>query len=85
MTAAEPNTLGRLRWRCRRGTRELDALLTWYLEQRYPAAILREQQAFARLLEAEDPDVWDWCMGRASAPDANIAVVIDAIRAHHRV
>ncbi len=79
----EVNPLARLRWRCRRGTRELDVLLCWYLDQRHGEAIGDEQQAFARVLDAEDPDVWDWCMGRASAPDANMQSVIDAIRARH--
>ncbi len=77
--------LARLRWRCRRGTRELDALLTWYLAQHFPQADANEQGAFERLLEAQDPDVYDWCMGKVSPPDAGIAAVIDAIRAHHRV
>jgi antitoxin CptB len=74
-----------MRWRCRRGTRELDALLTWYLSHRFVDANADEQGAFERLLEAQDPDVYDWCMGRASPPDAGIAGVIDAIRAHHFV
>ena len=81
-----PSTeLGRLRWRCRRGTRELDALLTWYLEQRFADANADEQDAFERLLEAQDPDVYDWCLGRMPPPDTGVATVIDAIRAHHFV
>ncbi len=83
--AADLNALGRLRWRCRRGTRELDALLTWYLAQQFVDASPGEQEAFERLLEAQDPDVYDWCMGRAAPPDAGIATVINAIRAHHFV
>jgi len=76
---------GRLRWRCRRGTRELDALLSWFLDARFEEAEVEAQEGFARVLEAEDPDVWDWCMGRASAPDSAMQSVIDAIRARHCV
>ena len=75
--------LARMRWRCRRGTRELDALLTWYLDHRHRDADGGQQLGFERLLDAEDPDVWDWCMGRTPAPDPQMREVIDAIRAHH--
>ena len=40
-----------LRWRCRRGMRELDVLLERYLRERYPSAPAAEQQAFAALLD----------------------------------
>ncbi len=74
---------GKLRWRCRRGTRELDALLTWFLEERFPTAAAHEQMGFARLLEEQDPDIWDWCMGRTTPGDPDMLSVIDAIRARH--
>ena len=35
-----------LRWRCRRGMRELDVLLERYLRERYPSAPAAEQQAY---------------------------------------
>jgi len=81
--AHQSESVGRLRWRCRRGTRELDALLSWFLEERFPSAVASEQSGFARLLEEQDPDVWDWCMGRATPADADMRAVIDAIRARH--
>lgn len=81
----DPATLARLRWRCRRGTRELDALFGWWLQARYVAAEPAEQRAFADLLEAQDPDLWDWVMGRALPPRAEWRAIIDAIRAHHRL
>ncbi len=40
---------------------------------------------FARLLEEQDPDVWDWCMGRTTPGDADMLTVIDVIRARHRL
>ena len=55
---------GKLRWRCRRGTRELDELLTAYLSRAYPQAPPAEQAAFRELLEAQDADINDWCLGR---------------------
>ena len=49
--------LSKLRWRCRRGTKELDTLTGRYLEQFYNHASLEEQCAFARLLEMQDPEL----------------------------
>jgi antitoxin CptB len=78
-------TLARLRWRCRRGTRELDALFGWWLEARYAAADAASKGAFAELLEAQDPDLWDWVMARALPPREDWRAIIDAIRAQHRL
>ena len=58
-----------VRWRCRRGMKELDVLLERYLERHYPAADARERAVLDRLLEVEDPDLHAWCMGRVAPPD----------------
>ena len=47
----------KLRWRCRRGTKELDTLTTRYLDNFYPHANDDEQRAFASLLEMQDPEL----------------------------
>ena len=49
---------GRLRWRCRRGMRELDQLLTGYLDSRYTIANETEKAAFRGLLELPDPELF---------------------------
>ena len=69
-----------LRWRCRRGMRELDVLLERYLAERWPAAGLEEQQAFADLLELTDPDLVALCLGHATAGGAAGRVVADITR-----
>jgi len=45
-----------LRWRCRRGMKELDFLLLRYLERHEPATS-DERAAFAEFLELPDPDI----------------------------
>ncbi len=60
--------VGRLRWRCRRGTKELDRMLGGFLEEDYAQAPIELQKAFIALLEVQDPDIYDWLMG-AKAPD----------------
>lgn len=77
--------LARLRWRCRRGTRELDQLFGWWLDERWPAASADARTGFARLLEQQDPDLWDWILGNGAPEDPREAGVIDEIRARHRV
>ncbi|NOQ16031.1 MAG: succinate dehydrogenase assembly factor 2 [Methyloprofundus sp.] len=44
----------RLRWQCWRGVKELDVILSAYLELEYIAATAVEQRAFVALLELED-------------------------------
>lgn len=70
----------RLRWRCRRGMRELDVLLTRYLDQHYGEASCDEQAAFRRLLDAPDPDLFSLCMGRADTEDGFEQVVVGRLR-----
>jgi len=48
----------KLKWRCRRGIKELDILLTSYLEHHYNHALVSEQQTFQILLELADPDLY---------------------------
>jgi antitoxin CptB len=78
-------SLARLRWRARRGTRELDALLGGWLDERYEGADAATRQAFDELLDTQDPDLWDWIMGHAQAPRADWQAIIDDIRARHRL
>lgn len=54
---------GPLRWRCRRGLRELDALLLNYLDHHFQQAPLEEQRLFERWLERTDPELWNQIMG----------------------
>ena len=51
--------LSRLKWQCRRGVKELDIILTRYLEQNYPVADKQAQIAFEQLLTLEDPILFD--------------------------
>ena len=71
---------GRLRWRCRRGMKELDILLTRYLDQRYSVAPAEEQEAFLRLLETQDPVIFAYCLGQERPPE-HLAVLIERITA----
>ncbi|HJO36193.1 MAG: succinate dehydrogenase assembly factor 2 [Pseudomonadota bacterium] len=69
----------RLRWRCRRGTRELDTLLARYLAHGHAAAPPAERALFERLLDRQDPELFDWLTGRAP-PTPEFAALVERIR-----
>jgi antitoxin CptB len=71
---------GRLRWKCRRGMKELDELLVHYLQQHYPQAADTMQRAFERLLDMQDPELYALLLGKADTDDQAIADVTDALR-----
>jgi antitoxin CptB len=68
--------LSRMRWHCRRGMRELDVLLTRYFEEVYPSATLQHQQAFADLLDLQDPLIMAYVTGKQTPDSKEIADVI---------
>jgi antitoxin CptB len=75
---------GRLRWRCRRGMKELDLLLVRWFDLRWSTADARRQQAFQRLLEEADPQIADWLFGGSRPADTELAgLVDDIIRSRH--
>jgi len=76
---SEDAELKRLRWRCRRGMRELDQLMLRYLDGRWPAADEAERAEFLRLLDTEDDKLWRWFMGRERPEDTGLASIVDAI------
>ena len=71
--------LSRLRWRCRRGMRELDELLQRYLEQRYSSAQEKERRAFESLLELQDPILLSYLLGYQAPTDSELQHVITRI------
>ncbi|MCC6202164.1 MAG: succinate dehydrogenase assembly factor 2 [Gammaproteobacteria bacterium] len=75
-----------LKWRCRRGMRELDAVFGGYLERAYDALPAEQQRLFARLLDESDPTLYAWVTGRTSPDDAALAAqlrqVLDDYHAH---
>lgn len=77
----EDSELRRLRWRCRRGMRELDQLLERYLDRRWKQASDAERGLFLRLLDCEDDRLWRWFLGYDPADDAELQPLVDLIRA----
>lgn len=68
-----------LRWRCRRGMRELDQLLLAYLERRYPTANPEQKAAFVGLLEAQDPEIFGYLVRGVVPEHAPTATLVQEI------
>jgi antitoxin CptB len=70
----------RLRWRCRRGMRELDVMLARYLDRIWDGASPAERDAFVQLVELQDPELFDYVVGRITPAEDSQRAVIDCIR-----
>ena len=71
--------INKLAWRCRRGTKELDVLMQKFLNESYSTATPELQQAFERMLDMQDPELYDLLVGRKASSDQHINSVIEHI------
>jgi antitoxin CptB len=81
-TAAASGEKGRLRWQCRRGMKELDTVLLQFLEHDYEQAEQRFRDAFCRILEMPDPQIFDYLLGRQTPETSDLRHVIDSLSRH---
>jgi antitoxin CptB len=73
--------LARLRWRSRRGMRELDALLLNFLDANATHLTEVEIECLESILELPDPTLHGYLLGRSAPTDKLTAVLIERIRA----
>jgi antitoxin CptB len=64
--------------------KELDELLTRYVDERFAAAPLQERQAFEALLDVQDPVIYAYCLGQLPVPAhfKSLIPLITAARVH---
>ena len=72
--------LSQLRWHCRRGVKELDVVLTNYLENHYLHSATDIQQAFKTLLKLEDPILMSLVMDHHKIDDTAQNHVLDKMK-----
>lgn len=75
--AVDSTHLSKLRWRCRRGMRELDDAMLAYLENHYAQASQDERADFESLQEMQDPELFRLVSGKAR--EARYQTIIDKI------
>ena len=69
-----------LKWRCRRGVRELDVLFDRFLQDHHANLSDENKTAFEQLLDVQDPVIMDWLFDR-SRPDAqNLENIIEVLQ-----
>lgn len=76
----DPGEHSRLKWRCRRGMRELDVVLSRYLEQDYPGASAESRAAFRALLDLPDPEIYGLLLWRLAPGEEALARVLESLR-----
>lgn len=70
-----------IRWKARRGMKELDFMLTGWMDAHWTHANPVQRAAFAALLELQDPILWDLLSGRIEPTTDQEAELVAAIRA----
>lgn len=74
-TAELATNTSKLKWRCRRGMRELDEAMLAYLTQHYPVASRDEQARFEQLIDMQDPELFGLVSGKSK--EARYQSIID--------
>lgn len=69
----------RLKWRCRRGMRELDAVFDGYLERVYDTLPAEQRIGFAKLLDESDPTLYGWLTGRGEPDDPSLRALLQHV------
>lgn len=76
----DPAAIAKLRWRCRRGMRELDVMLSHWLNHRFEQSTSEQQASFIALLECEDDQLWDWLTGRTEPEQPQLVAFVRILR-----
>ncbi len=79
--AATQSAIGPLRWRCRRGMKELDVLLERFAQQLLPQASAAECRVFAELLALPDPLLAQYLLAGKPPAEPHLAQATSRIRA----
>ena len=80
MASHSASELSRVRWKCRRGMLELDALLGDFVESRYLSLNHAQRKRFQAFLNYPDQQLFDYFFGQTQPIDKDVADVIQWIR-----
>ena len=73
-------SVSKLKWRCRRGTKELDYLLEGYFEKYYSLVNRDEQALFVELLTLQDAQLILFLLGEQLPASKGLASLVKKIR-----
>jgi antitoxin CptB len=72
--------IGRIRWRSRRGMKELDVMFDAYFKSDLSACNDETLGLLERLLDCQDPDLLEWMLGHSAPEDEQLGRAIELIR-----
>ena len=72
--------LSKLRWRCRRGTKELDIMLTRFVDRYIDELTDQQVSDFKRLLAQQDPELNQWLIEQDSPKDKGLSDIVQCIQ-----
>lgn len=75
-----PEKIAWLRYQCRRGMLELDAILQPFFERYFLQLSPTEQQLFERLLESNDQELYMWFIGHEKPDNQDLLAIINTIK-----
>ncbi len=74
------NSFSKLKWRCRRGTKELDFLLERFLINQFARADQKEQLLFIELLDLQDSQLILYLLGNQLPKARGLSDLVKKIR-----
>lgn len=72
----------RIRWQCRRGMLELDAILQPFFDRYYATLSHEQQQQFEYLLTFPDQDLFSWFIGSQQPKEETLQVMVALIKSY---
>ncbi|MEL7629689.1 FAD assembly factor SdhE [Pectobacterium aroidearum] len=74
----------RIHWACRRGMRELDIAIMPFFEHDYDTLSDSDKRTFVRLLQSDDPDLFNWLMNHGEPKDGELKRMISLIQTRNK-
>ena len=66
-------------WRCRRGIKEIEILLIPFLENHFVNESEEIRNAFIKLLEEADLDMFEWFTHREEPEDSQLKMIVNVV------
>jgi len=78
-------SIAKLKWQCRRGTKELDYLLEAYLNNFYCQSSTEEKILFKKLLEMQDTHLIWYLLGNELPDSEGLLSLVKKIRSNNSI
>ena len=78
------NNKASIQWACRRVMRELDISIMPFFEYEYDSLNDADKALFIRLLECDDPDLFNWLMNHGAPQDGELQRMVTLIQTRNK-